>query len=113
MKDNLEKATEHETKFYEMTDEEAEYWDDYYTKNPPKVDPAKARYAVRMVAVDDFTADYPVTKATVTRKSPTEIIGEPVRGELTRNAEPAWQGNSTARTKEQSKPPKFLFHLKQ
>jgi hypothetical protein len=25
----------------EMTDEEAEYWDDYYTKNPPKVDPAK------------------------------------------------------------------------
>ena len=62
-----------------MTDEEAEYRDDYYTKNPPKVDPAKARYAVRMVEVDDFTADYLVTKATVTHKSPTEIIGELVR----------------------------------
>jgi hypothetical protein len=24
-----------------MTDEEAEYWDDYFTKNPPKVDPSK------------------------------------------------------------------------
>jgi hypothetical protein len=24
-----------------MTEEEAAYWDDYYTKNPPKVDPAK------------------------------------------------------------------------
>jgi hypothetical protein len=26
-----------------MTDEEGEYWDDYFTKNPPKVDPAKNR----------------------------------------------------------------------
>jgi hypothetical protein len=25
----------------EMTDEEADYWDDFFTKNPPKVDPAK------------------------------------------------------------------------
>ena len=24
-----------------MTEEEADYWDKYYTKNPPKVDPAK------------------------------------------------------------------------
>jgi hypothetical protein len=24
-----------------MTEAEANYWDDYYTKNPPKVDPAK------------------------------------------------------------------------
>jgi hypothetical protein len=70
----------------EMTDEEAEYWDEYYTKNPPKVDPAKARYAVRMVALDDFTADYLVTKATATHKSPTEIVGELVRGELARAA---------------------------
>lgn len=23
-----------------MTDEEADYWDDYFTKNPPKVDPS-------------------------------------------------------------------------
>jgi hypothetical protein len=26
-----------------MTDEEGEYWDDYFTRNPPKVDPAKNR----------------------------------------------------------------------
>jgi hypothetical protein len=25
----------------EMTDEEADYWDEYYPKNPPKVDPAR------------------------------------------------------------------------
>jgi len=24
-----------------MTDAECEYWDDYFTKNPPKVDPSK------------------------------------------------------------------------
>lgn len=23
----------------EMSDEEAEYWDEYYTKNPPEIDP--------------------------------------------------------------------------
>jgi len=24
-----------------MTEEEADYWDEYYTKNPPKIDPSK------------------------------------------------------------------------
>jgi hypothetical protein len=52
----------------EMTEEEAAYWDDYYTKNPPKVDPAKnggfAKKSFRVLA---------------THKTPTEIIGELVR----------------------------------
>jgi hypothetical protein len=26
-----------------MTEEEADYWDEYYTKNPPKVDPSKKK----------------------------------------------------------------------
>ena len=24
-----------------MPEEEADYWDEYYTKNPPKIDPSK------------------------------------------------------------------------
>jgi hypothetical protein len=30
-----------QSKMARMTEEEAAYWDEYYTKNPPKVDPAK------------------------------------------------------------------------
>jgi hypothetical protein len=29
-----------------MTEEEAAYWDDYYTKNPPKVDPTKKGWRI-------------------------------------------------------------------
>ena len=39
-----------------MTDEEADALDEYYTKNPPKVDPSKnggfAKKSFRMVALD-------------------------------------------------------------
>jgi hypothetical protein len=48
-----------------MTEEEAEYWDEYYTKNPPEIDPnTNGGFA---------------TKSIVTHKTPTEIIGEMVR----------------------------------
>jgi hypothetical protein len=67
----------------EMTEEEAEYWDDYYTKNPPKVDPAKnggfAKNTFRLVALDRFSEDYLLTRVLATHKTPTEIIGELVR----------------------------------
>jgi hypothetical protein len=40
----------------EMTDEEADYWDEYYTQNPPRVDPAKnggfAKKSLGMVGRD-------------------------------------------------------------
>ena len=34
-----------------MTEEEAEALDDFVTNNPPRVDPSKARHAIRMVAL--------------------------------------------------------------
>ena len=66
-----------------MTDEEADALDEYYTLNPPKVDPAKnggfAKKSFRMIALDDLSADYVFTKALSDHKTPSEIIGEMVR----------------------------------
>ena len=62
-----------------MTEEEAEYWDEYVTKNPPKVDPSKARHVTRMVALDDLSANYILSISTATHRTPTEIISELVR----------------------------------
>jgi hypothetical protein len=71
----------------EMTDEEAEYWDDYYTKNPPTVDPSKnggfAKKSFRMVALDPLSEDYLLTRAMATHKTPTELIGELIREKMT------------------------------
>jgi hypothetical protein len=46
-----------------MTDEEADYWDDYYTKNPPKVSgDGKNGFFVKhkgsIVILDDLSATY-------------------------------------------------------
>ena len=75
----------------EMTDEEADALDEYYTKNPPKVDPAKnggfAKKSFRMVALDRLSEDYLFTKAIAASKTPTEIIGELVREEISRTAD--------------------------
>jgi hypothetical protein len=62
-----------------MTEEEAWALDDEVTRNPPKVDPSKARHPVRMIAVDDFSADWLRIKAEADHKTPAEIIGEMVR----------------------------------
>jgi len=62
-----------------MTEEEAWALDEEVTKNPPRVDPSKARHVSRMVAIDDFSADYLMAVSTGTHKTPTEIIGEMVR----------------------------------
>ena len=62
-----------------MTEEEAWTLDDMVTKNPPRVDPSKARHAVRMVALDDFSASYLMSVSSSTHKTPSEIIGELVR----------------------------------
>ena len=48
-------------------------------QKPPKVDPSKARHPVRMIAVDDFSADWLRIKAEADHKTPAEIIGEMVR----------------------------------
>ena len=58
-----------------MTEEEAFALDEYYTKNPPKVDPSKARIRIPMVRVDKVTADYIAKEVKVSHKKPEEIIG--------------------------------------
>jgi hypothetical protein len=68
-----------------MTDEEADALYDYYTKNPPKLDPTKNRLAnkpFRMVVVDDFSADYITTKARIANTTPTEVIADLVRQQV-------------------------------
>ena len=62
-----------------MTEEEAWALDEEVTQNPPRVDPSKARHAVRMVALDDFTASYLMSVSISTHKTPSEIISEMVR----------------------------------
>ena len=49
-----------------MTEEEAFALDEYYTKNPPKVDPSKARIRV----------------ARITHEKPEEILSEMVREKI-------------------------------
>jgi hypothetical protein len=57
-----------------MTDEEAFALDEYYTKNPPKVDPSKARIRIPLVRLDNASAEYLAKEAKTTHKKPEEII---------------------------------------
>jgi hypothetical protein len=86
MHDTLEERIEHEAQFHDMTDEEADALDEYFTKNLPKTDPAKGgvttRQGFRMVALDKLSEEYLLTMALASRKSPTEIISEMVREKL-------------------------------
>jgi hypothetical protein len=76
-----------------MTEKEAAYWDEYYTKNPPKPGPngtgifarrkaALVAYAAPNVTetytitVDKFAADYLQGLATIAHKTPSQIICE-------------------------------------
>jgi hypothetical protein len=65
-----------------MTEEEAFALDEYYTNNPPKVDPAKARIRIPMVRIDNTTAEYLAEKAKATNKKPEEILGGLVREQI-------------------------------
>ena len=70
-----------------MTEEEADTLDDLLTKTTPKVNPAKrgitAKKGFKMIAVDDFSAEYITSKALATRQTQEEIIHELVARELT------------------------------
>ena len=68
-----------------MTEEEAWALEEQVTKNPPRVDPSKARHVSRMVTLDDFTADYLISVSAATHKTPSEIIGEMVREKIAVN----------------------------
>jgi hypothetical protein len=69
----------------EMTEEEAFALDEYYTNNPPKVDPSKARIRIPMVRIDNVTAEYLTEKAKATHQKPEEILGTLVREKLAVN----------------------------
>jgi hypothetical protein len=69
----------------EMTDEEADYWDEFFTKNPPTVDPAKKggyftrQREARLLGMNDMAANYLKTKAEAAHTSVGQIINELVR----------------------------------
>ena len=71
-----------------MTDEEAEYWDEYYTKNPPKPGPngtgffTKMRKTACSITVDDASAKWLMTKANASNKTPADIIGELIQEKI-------------------------------
>ena len=71
-----------------MTDEEADYLDDYYTKNPPVPGPNGTGFFTRMrktacsITVDDLSAKWLMTKAKAANKTPADIIGELVREKI-------------------------------
>ena len=71
-----------------MTEEEANYWDKYYTENPPKPGPNGTgfftqRKAALSITVDPATADYLTAKAVSTHKTPSQIVKEMVQERMT------------------------------
>ena len=74
-----------------MTEEEADALDEYYTKNPPKVDPSKkggffTRQRELLDILDDVSADYIMSYSISTNKMPAQIIGEMVRERISASA---------------------------
>jgi hypothetical protein len=71
----------------EMIDEETDYWDEFFTRNPSKVDPAKkggyfTRQRELLNVLDKVVADYILTRAEASHQTPAQIIGELVRKEI-------------------------------
>jgi len=69
-----------------MTEEEANALDELLTKTTPKVNPAirgvTARKGFKMLTVDDFSAEYIISKANATRQTTEEIIHNLVDQEI-------------------------------
>ena len=77
----------------EMTDEEADYWDEFFTKNPPKVDPSRkggffTRQRELLDVLDRATADYIVNRAIQAQKLPVQIISDMVREQIASSVVP-------------------------
>ncbi|MDR1325868.1 MAG: hypothetical protein LBK00_07530 [Treponema sp.] len=70
----------------DMTDQEAEYWDDYYTTNTMMPDLNKPGYFARTygmpVKLDPETSRTIAAHAEAVHKAPAEIIADLVRREL-------------------------------
>jgi len=69
-----------------MTEEEAEYWDEYYTKNTIMPNLSKPGFFARnygmMVKLDPETIRFLADEAEATHKSFTQIIGDLVREKI-------------------------------
>ena len=67
----------------EMTNEEADYWDDYFTKNPPKLGPNGSGWLsqreARLRGMNDLSVNYLKTVAEATHTSVGQVINEMVR----------------------------------
>ncbi|GHV93282.1 hypothetical protein AGMMS50268_37850 [Spirochaetia bacterium] len=74
----------------DITDEEGNALDEYFTTHIPVTDPSKGGVTTRqgfsMVALDPLSEDYLMTRAIATHKTPTEIIGELVREKIAATA---------------------------
>jgi hypothetical protein len=65
-----------------LTETEYDALEDEITRNPPDVDPAKSRRPVRMMVVDDFSAEWLRIKAEAEHTTPTQVIHTLVAQEL-------------------------------
>jgi hypothetical protein len=74
----------------DLTEEEYDALDEYYTKNPPKVAPEKVGTGfftrqtamARTITIDNLSADYLTVKAMATHKTPAEIISNLIQREI-------------------------------
>jgi hypothetical protein len=76
----------------DLTEEEYDALDEKWTKNPPKPGPngtgffaqrkAALTQSARSITVDSFTADYLLTKAIASHKTPADIIGDMVQEQI-------------------------------
>jgi hypothetical protein len=75
----------------DMTDEEAEYWDEFYTRNTIMPDVTKPGFFARqrerqqhalLTAVDNVSVAYITPLAEASQQPPAERIGKLVRKEL-------------------------------
>jgi hypothetical protein len=73
-----------------MTDEEAGYWDEYFTANTVMPDLSKPGFFARKygmtVKLDPETTQFLAAEAELTHKTFSEIIGELVREKLSASA---------------------------
>ena len=74
-----------------MTDYEADALDEKWTKHPPKVGENGTGFFARrkvayMIPLDNFSADYLMTKAAAEKKTPSQIVSELVRERINKSA---------------------------
>ena len=74
-----------------MTEEEANYWDEYLTENPPKIDPSKkggffTKQRELLDVLDKVSAEYIISYSLSSNKMPSQIIGEMVRERISASA---------------------------